>query len=97
MLMIESTRSAISTALFTGGSVQSLPSSIRAASAGTHGADPIAPAASASINSGVRYHATVYGVGAGVVSPASDSRKAMAPGSVSARKKTQPIITTARV
>ena len=69
----------------------------RPASAGTHGVDPIAPAASASHNSGVKYHHTVYTVGAAVVAPAIALRNAIAPGSVSARKKTQPIMTTASV
>src|SRR5256885_12060048 len=65
-----------------------------AASAGTHGVDPTAPATSASHSSGVRNQPTVYAVGAAGVSPAIAFRKATAPASVSARKNTQPIITT---
>src|SRR5216684_4025589 len=90
MLMIERTSSAISAAVFSSGRLHAARFSRRAASAGTHGADPIAPAASASHNSGVRYHATVYGVGAATVRPAIASRNATAPVSVSARKKTHP-------
>src|SRR4051794_40153993 len=95
--MIESTSSAISAAVFSSGIVRVPRVSSHAATAGTHGADPIVPATSASHSSGVRYHAAVYGVGIAVVSPAIDFRNATAPPSVSARKNTQPIITTARV
>src|SRR5438128_1412474 len=68
-----------------------------AASAGTHGVDPIAPATSASHNSGVRYHWIVNGVGRAGLIPAIASRNITAPRSVSARKNTQPTITTASV
>src|SRR5476649_2885346 len=91
-LMIESPSSVISAAVFSRGRLQLLPFSIRAASAGTHGADPMAPATSASHSSGVMYHPTVYGVGDEVVRPAMALRNAIAPGSVSARKKTQPMM-----
>src|SRR5438876_4935479 len=66
----------------------------RRASAGTHGVDPIAPAISATSRSGVTYHLTVYIVGSERPRPAIAFRKAAAPVSVSARKNTQPIITT---
>src|SRR5581483_4237573 len=72
-------------------------SAIDRASAGTHGVDPIAPAMSASHNSGVKYHCTVYGVGAADVSPAIAFTNPSASAIVAARKKTQPIITTSIV
>src|SRR6185369_1063480 len=96
MLMMDSTRTAISAAVLSSAR-PGRRSSSRAASAGTHGAEPIAPATSAIHNSGVRYHATVYGVGTAAVIPDIDARNAIAPGRVSARKKTQPIITMASV
>src|SRR5207237_7901758 len=64
----------------------------RAASAGTHGVEPTAPAASASHTSDVRYHRTMYGVGAAGPRPAIAFRNADADASVAARKNTQPII-----
>src|SRR5690348_10122642 len=69
-------------------------SSSRRASFGTIGVEPTTPAARASQSSGVRYHATVYGVASAGLNPAIARRKAIAPVSVSARKNTQPIITT---
>src|SRR5439155_10095590 len=70
---------------------------MRSASAFNHGVDPIAPAASASHTSGFRNHWTVYGVGAATPNPVIAFRYPTAPASVSARKKTQPTITTSIV
>src|SRR4051812_29320172 len=100
--MIEASSSTVSVALLNSDTPRSQPRSgsraaSQAASAATHGVDPMTPAASASHNSGVRYHHTVYAVGAGVVAPAIALKKATAPGGVSARKKTHPIMTTASV
>src|SRR6185436_8421448 len=99
--MIEATSSAISVAVPSRSTLhvrrgRSTRAS-RADSAGTHGADPSAPATSASHSSGVRYHHTVYGVGDAAVVPDIAFRNASAPGSVSARKNTQPTMTTASV
>src|SRR4051794_15643537 len=90
--MIERTRRAASAAA-PATSARTL-SRERAAIAGTHGTEPAAPAASASHNSGVRYQRTVYSVGSATVNPAIAFRNAIAPVSVSARKNTQPIMTT---
>ena len=59
--------------------------------------EPIAAATSATHSSGVRYQPIVYGVGAAAAAPAIAFRNDTAPVSVSARKNTQPIITTASV
>src|SRR5438094_7027905 len=99
--MSETTSSATSAAVFTSdnvhGAIDRGRLSRRSASSGTQGVDPIAPAASASHSSGVRYQPTVYAVGAATVVPAIARRKAIAFASVSARKNTQPIITTSIV
>src|SRR5712671_266745 len=102
--MIEATSSAISIAVLTSDALQATAGrsaraarSTRAASAGSHGVDPMAPPTSAIHSSDVRYHWIVYGVGAAVVRPAIALRNATAPLSVSARKNTQPIITTSIV
>src|SRR5437870_1305374 len=99
--MIEATSSATSVAVATSDALQATAgrraTANRAASAGTHGVEPTAPAASASHNSDVRYHRTVYGVGAAGPRPAIAFRNADADASVAARKNTQPIITTSIV
>src|SRR3954470_16481520 len=66
-------------------------------SAGTHGVDPTIPAATAMRTSFDRNHLTVSGAGSAGLRPASAFRNASAPGNVSARKKTQPTMTTASV
>src|SRR5437762_11818660 len=100
--MIEATSSAASAAVFSAGMLQATPVRggagwIRAASAGTQGMEPIAPAASASASSGVKNQLTVYVVETARLRPASALRNASDSGSVSARKNTHPTITTASV
>src|SRR5258708_1451691 len=102
--MMDATSSAVSIAVpsrdalhATAGCSAAAPPSRRAASAGSHGVDPMAPETSASHSSDVRYQRTVYGPGAAIVEPAIAFRKATAPVNVSARKNTQPIITTSIV
>src|ERR1051326_6024838 len=96
--MIDATSSAIRVATLASDAVHeragSCDASTRAASALTHGADPTTPAATAIFRSGLRNHCTVYGVGAAPPRPAIAVRNATAPASVSARKNTQPIMTT---
>src|SRR6266540_2509746 len=96
--MADTTSSVTSDAVLRSSSVSCRPErSNRPASAGTHGADPMTPALKASHSSGVKYHHTVYIVGAAELRPVIAFRNAIAPVNVSARKKTQPIITTAIV
>src|SRR5579862_8881899 len=99
--MIDATRNAMSVTALASEALHARPGladrPMRSASALTNGADPITPAAMAISRSGLRYHATLYGVGAAAPSPASAFRNAIAPPSVSARKNTQPIITTSIV
>src|SRR5207249_8005220 len=97
--MIEARSSSASVVVFSAGMVQAMPGRrgadwIRAASAGTHGIDPITPAASASATSGVKYQLTVYGVVRAGLRPARALRNASDPARVSARKNTHPTITT---
>src|SRR5437868_14514668 len=64
-------------------------------SIGMIGADPMIPRMSASTTSGVKYQATLNGVGAvAACAPNMVARNESALGSESARKNTQPIITT---
>src|SRR4030095_3849847 len=64
---------------------------------GSQGIDPITPAAIASITSFDRNQPTESGAANAGLKPAIAFKNASAPGRVSARKNTQPTITTARV
>src|SRR6516225_7464885 len=99
--MMDATSSAISTPTLRASVVANThgrwPRCIDDASVGTHGVEPTTPKINASQSSEVRYQLTVYGVVCTGRAPNNALRNPAAEVRVAARKKTQPIITTANV